>query len=82
MFGKPKKFAPRQYNLLRTLVEAGGKVVTRKELLDRIYEHDSDDLNVDTRAIDQGICQIRKRIGKASKCLVTVTQRGYRWVSK
>lgn len=82
VYGKPVHLAPAQYNILKTLVDAGGKIVTRKTLLDRIYSCDSKDLKISERVVDQGVYRVRSSIGKASKFLVTVSQRGYRWVDR
>lgn len=80
VFGKSKYVAPASYKILKALVGARGKIVTRKALLDTIYNHDSAELKVNVRTVDQGIYRIRQVLGKASKLIVTVNQRGYKWV--
>lgn len=68
-------------NLLRYFVQHEGKVVSRKMLLDEVWEVHED---TDTRAIDNFIARIRKLIEDEPgqpKHLLTVRGVGYRFVA-
>ncbi len=67
-----------EVNLLRYLIEHEGEVVSRAELLDKVWQVQSD---TDTRAIDNFIVRLRKYIETDPahpECLLTVRGVGYR----
>lgn len=78
VFGKPAQVAPSQYKVLRALIDADGKILSRATLLKVIYNGESDS-HQDSRSVDQCVHRIRDTIGKASVHLKTVCNRGYRW---
>lgn len=80
---KSVHLSPSQYEVLRALVGAKGKIITRETLLETVYGKKSSVKNeIDLRAVDQTICRLRGLLGVASKCLRTVSKRGYRWDAK
>lgn len=81
VFGKPVRVAPNQYKIIRALVSADGKIVSRETLLKSMRSGGSS-LDADVRAVDQGVCKTRRLLGRAAKYLVTVSGRGYRWSVK
>jgi DNA-binding response OmpR family regulator len=69
-------------NLLRYLVERDGQVVSRKSILEDVWNLRED---TDTRAIDHFIARLRKYIEDAPahpRHVLTVRSVGYRFVSK
>ncbi|MBI3289673.1 MAG: response regulator transcription factor, partial [Elusimicrobia bacterium] len=50
--GKLARLAPKEFTLLRLLIEADGKVLSRDELLEVIWGHDRS-MEIDTRTVDQ-----------------------------
>jgi len=79
--GVPRHFPPKQYEILRTLVDAGGKIVTREFLLKKMYGKSGEE--TDSRSVDQQICRMRRVLGKkVAVYLKTVGGRGYKWTVK
>lgn len=69
-----------EVNLLKYLIEHEGEAVSRAELLDKVWQVQSD---TDTRAIDNFIVRLRKYIENDPahpECLLTVRGVGYRLV--
>jgi DNA-binding response OmpR family regulator len=61
--------------VLAALIRAGGRTVTREQLLDEVWGHD--DLDVGVRAVDNLVCRLRRKLGQRS-LLVTVRGMGFR----
>lgn len=78
VYGEPVHFSPSQYAVVRALVSAKGKIVSREVLMREVYGNDEQDEH-DVRVVDQVVHHVRELLGKASECLVTVTDRGYKW---
>lgn len=57
--GEPIDFSPREYEILRYLIERRGQVISRTEMLDRIWGYDSQAL---TRTVDSHIANLRQKI--------------------
>ena len=57
--GEPIDFSPREYEILRYLIEHRGQVISRTEMLDRIWGYDSQAL---TRTVDSHIANLRQKI--------------------
>src|SRR5690242_1380884 len=77
--GVPVSLEPRAFDLLLLLVESGGRVVTKKEIFDRLWS----DTTVTDNALTRIVAQLRKALGddaKAAKYIETVPTRGYRWL--
>lgn len=65
----------KEYSILKTLLENKGCVVSRDALIKAAWGYDSD---VDERALDTHIKNLRKALGDNSKMIKTVVKRGYR----
>jgi DNA-binding winged helix-turn-helix (wHTH) protein len=68
---------PKEFETLRCLVEAGGRLVTKHELLDRVWTG----VYVDEGTIAQRISALRKALGRdehGRDYIETVPRRGYR----
>ena len=75
--GKPLYLTSKEYDLLKALLEADGRVLSRDQLLDQVwgYEHSE---NIETRTIDMHVGQLRKKIKSESERIITVKNVGYR----
>jgi two-component system alkaline phosphatase synthesis response regulator PhoP len=72
--------SPREFDLLRYLIERKGETVSRERLLSEVWGYDS---HVNSRTVDAHITKVRAKIGdnKAQpRYIVTVHGVGYRFV--
>lgn len=74
--GKPVRLAPKEFSLLRLLVEADGKVLSRDQLLELIWGHDKS-MEIDTRTVDQHVARLRRKLGEEGSRISTVPNFGY-----
>jgi DNA-binding response OmpR family regulator len=74
--GKAAKLAPKEFEILRLLIEANGKVLSREHILERLWGHEKD-MEIDTRTVDQHIARLRHKLGTESSRIATVTNFGY-----
>ncbi len=74
--GKPVKLPRKEFELLALLVENPGRIFSREELLERIWD---DKVLVVDRVIDVYITRIRRKIAPYNKHLVTRSGYGYGW---
>jgi len=75
----PIELTPIQFKLLKALIEANGKVLSRQQLLDMVW---GVDYYGDVRTVDVHIARLRKKIEKGNPLIATVKGVGYRWVQK
>ena len=76
--GKPLVLSPTEFRLLEYLLERRGAVVTREELLERVWGLEGDTLS---RTVDVHIAGLRKKIEEDSRYprfLITVKGSGYK----
>lgn len=66
---------PKEFALLRALIERKNRVLTRDELLDLAWGWDYDGTD---RVIDGHIKKLRRALGKHADCIKTVVKRGYK----
>ncbi|MDE7029341.1 MAG: response regulator transcription factor [Lachnospiraceae bacterium] len=71
---EPVAFTLREFEILRELMLAPGTVVTRKDLIEKLWGYD---FYGDTRIIDTHMKNIRHKLG-ASDCIETVRGIGYK----
>jgi len=74
--GKRTDLTPKEFELLKLLIEANGKVLSRDQLLERIWGHGKD-MEIDTRTVDQHIARLRHKLRTESQRIATVTNFGY-----
>lgn len=65
----------KEYSILKALLENKGCVVSRESLIKAAWGYDNE---VDERALDTHIKNLRKALGDNSKMIKTVVKRGYR----
>jgi two-component system phosphate regulon response regulator PhoB len=73
--GRPVKLTLTEFKLLRALVEARGRVLSRDRLMDKAM---GEDVFVTDRAIDVHVTAVRKKLGEAAWLVHTVRGVGYR----
>ena len=77
--GAPVPMAAKELQLLRYLVDRRGKVVTREELLQNVWEYQSD---VSSRTIDVHVAWLRQKLEEnqqTPKHIHTIRGKGYRF---
>lgn len=75
---KPVELTAKEFELLKTLIKAKGRVLSRDYLLDTIWGFDHS-MEIQTRTVDVHIRTLRKKLKSASKYIVTVKNYGYRF---
>jgi len=76
---EPVELTPIQFKLLKSLIEAEGKVLSRQQLLDMVW---GEDYYGDPRTVDVHITRLRDKIDKEANLILTVKGVGYRWNKK
>jgi two-component system, OmpR family, phosphate regulon response regulator PhoB len=69
---------PKEFVLLSVLMERSGRVQTREQLLNDLWECDAE---IGPRAIDRHICFLRAKLGPLHRYIETVPSAGYRLVA-
>ncbi len=78
--GKTLKMSPREYEILRYLLERKGEVVTRDDLLNQVWGYESFPY---TRTIDAHIAALRKKIEERPEepeMIITIHGKGYKFL--
>lgn len=73
--GKQVKLAPKELELLNYLMNHKDKIISRETLLNAVW---SDEFEGYDRTVDNHIKNLRKKLGEASKQIITVFSRGYK----
>ena len=73
--GQEVKLSPREFDLLLCLMRNRGQVLTRAQLLDKVWGLDFEG---DDRAVDVRVRSLRAALGKAGGQIKTVFKAGYR----
>ncbi|HNV85878.1 MAG TPA: response regulator [Candidatus Omnitrophota bacterium] len=76
--GKPLELTSKEYDLLRTLMEADGRVLERDSLLENVWGYDQA-AGIETRTVDMHIGQLRKKLKTEAERVITVKNAGYRF---
>jgi two-component system alkaline phosphatase synthesis response regulator PhoP len=75
---KPVSLTSKEFELLKVLIGAKGRVLSRDYLLDNIWGFDNA-MDIQTRTVDVHIRTLRKKIKNEAKRIVTVKNYGYRF---
>lgn len=70
-----------EYAILKCLLEADGKVLSREELLSKAWT-EAQSMDLSDRTIDQHVARLRRKLGAGESLLVTVPKFGYRLASE
>ena len=75
--GEPLALTPKEFDLLRALVEARGRVLSREFLLDRVWGY-SRASEIESRTVDVHVRRLRVKLGPEGRRILTVKSVGYR----
>jgi two-component system alkaline phosphatase synthesis response regulator PhoP len=75
---KPVDLTSKEFELLKTLLKAKGRVLSRDYLLDNIWGFDHA-MEIQTRTVDVHIRTLRKKLKSAAEMILTVKNYGYRF---
>ena len=75
---RPLTLTPKEFELLRGLVEARGRVRSREQLLEQVWGYERA-VEIQSRTVDLHVSQLRQKLGPEGKRLLTVTGAGYRF---
>lgn len=73
--GRELKLRPKAYELLRFLVENHGRLMSKEELLDRIWQGRF----VSEDSLTHALADVRRALGDEASLIATVAKRGYRF---
>ncbi|HEU5260069.1 MAG TPA: response regulator [Gemmatimonadales bacterium] len=65
-----------EFKLLRTLLEREGRVQSRAQLLEAVWQAQPD---IQTRTVDMHVQRLRQKLGPSGECIETVRGAGYRF---
>ena len=74
--GKRVSLTPREFMVLKVLIEGQGKTIDRSTLLERAWGMDS---KSGLRSVDVTVTRVREKIKPYGTCIRTVTGFGYQW---
>jgi DNA-binding response OmpR family regulator len=75
--GRPVELTPKEFDLLRALLEAGGRVLSREHLLNRVWGYARAD-EIESRTVDVHIRRLRSKLGPEERRIATIKGVGYR----
>lgn len=77
--GSTEDLSEKESSLLRYLLDASGRTVTRAEILRQVWNLDPE--RIETRTIDMHMAHLRSKLGeKIASCIVTERGKGYRFI--
>jgi DNA-binding response OmpR family regulator len=75
--GKLVELTTKEFDFLKLLMGAAGKVMSRDQILEKIWGYDQS-MEIDTRTVDQHVARLREKLGSVSTRVATVKNVGYR----
>jgi two-component system alkaline phosphatase synthesis response regulator PhoP len=76
--GAALELTSKEFELLKALMAAGDRVLTREDLLEKAWGMDSS-LELETRTVDVHVGTLRRKLKKEGRRIVTVKNYGYRF---
>ena len=76
--GRPVELTPKEFDLLHTLLEAAGRVLSREHLLNRVWGYSRAD-EIESRTVDVHIRRLRAKLGAEERRITTIKGVGYRF---
>ncbi|HSV43668.1 MAG TPA: response regulator transcription factor [Candidatus Bathyarchaeia archaeon] len=76
--GEVMELTAKEFELLKTLIKANGRVLSRDFLLDAVWGIDQA-VEIQTRTVDVHVTTLRRKLGTAAAHIVTVKNYGYRF---
>jgi two-component system phosphate regulon response regulator PhoB len=77
--GRPLELTPTEFRLLEVLMERRGRVQSRRQLLELVWDVTAD---ITTRTVDMHVQRLRSKLGEAGDRVETVRGFGYRFRSE
>ena len=74
--GQRLDLTPREFQILAALARQAGRVLTRRQLIERVWGGESSQTD---RVVDAHVKSIRRKLGRAKDCIETVRGVGYRF---
>lgn len=74
--GEPLELTPTEFKLLQTLMERRGRVQSRRQLLETVWEVTA---RITTRTVDMHVQRLRSKLGPHAEWIETVRGFGYRF---
>ena len=75
---KVVELTSKEFALLRELLSSNGRVLTREQLLEKVWGYD-ESIHIETRTVDMHILQLRKKLKAETDRVITVKNVGYRF---
>jgi len=75
--GAPLTLTPKEFDLLRALMHARGRVLSREFLLDRVWGYARAN-EIESRTVDVHVRRLRAKLGHEGRRILTVKNVGYR----
>jgi DNA-binding response OmpR family regulator len=73
--GQPLRLTSREYAMLTCLVEAAGEIVSRNDLLARVWQREED---ASSNLVEVHLSRLRDKLGDDASIIETVRRAGYR----
>ncbi len=77
--GRAIELTTKEFELLRALIDAKGRVLSRDILLDKVWGYDRA-MEIETRTVDLHISQLRRKLQPLADRILTIKNAGYRFV--
>lgn len=77
---KPLDLTAKEYGVLKLFIETGGRALSREYILETLWGPD-ESLEVDLRAVDKHIGELRRKLKNEACRIVTIKNHGYRFES-
>ena len=77
--GKAIPLTPKEFELLKVLIQANGRTLSRERLLETAWGY-TEAAELETRTVDFHVSQLRRKLSSEAKRLATVPGTGYRFV--
>ena len=75
--GAPVTLTPKEFDLLRALLDAHGRVLSREFLLDRVWGYARAG-EIESRTVDVHVRRLRAKLGDEGRRILTIKNVGYR----
>ncbi|MET0851640.1 MAG: response regulator transcription factor [Candidatus Rokuibacteriota bacterium] len=75
--GAPVTLTPKEFDLLRALLDARGRVLSREFLLDRVWGYARAG-EIESRTVDVHVRRLRAKLGDEGRRILTIKNVGYR----
>jgi DNA-binding response OmpR family regulator len=76
--GQPVPLTPKEFDLLRALLESAGRVLSREQLLARVWGYARAD-EIESRTVDVHVRRLRAKLGVEGRRIATLKGVGYRF---